>query len=109
MSSIGKIIAHMVPITPAVTAAHFSFILDERDTLETPAEKASRKVVVAVESITMRRPITPRPALSIITAISLSPVNIAADIPMMYIQQLTRPYTPVLTAAAATGFLASLV
>ena len=55
------------------------------------------------------RPAIPRPALIIIWAISLSPVKIAALIPITYIQQLMIPYVIALTAVALTGFSASLV
>lgn len=58
--------------------------------LDTPAEKASRKVVVTVENTTMTSAATLRPAFSIICAISVSPVKMAAPIPMTYIQMLMR-------------------
>ena len=59
--------------------------------LETPAEYASRYVVVTVERMTTPSPATPSPACSMICAMSDSPVRIAAPMPMKYIQQLTSP------------------
>ena len=52
------------------------------------------------------RPAILSPAFSKICAMSDSPVNSAAPIPMTYIQQLTMPYTMALTAVAFTGFSA---
>ena len=71
------------------TAAHFSFILEEIDTDETPAEYASKKVVVTVENTIIKSPTTPSPVFNIIWAISYSPVKIAAPIPIIYIKMLT--------------------
>ena len=69
----------------------------------------SRKVVVTVEKTIISKPAIPRPALIIICAISYSPVNTAAPKPIRYIQQLTTPYTILLTRLALTGSSASLV
>ena len=87
----------------------YSDALFDSDSLETPAEYASRKVVVTVDSTIIRSPAMPRPALSIICAISVSLVNMAAPIPIRYIQQLTAPYVTALTAVALAGSFASLV
>ena len=90
-------------------AAYFPLILLKMDSLEIPAEYASRNVVVTVEKTMISRPAILSPAFSKICAMSDSPVNSAAPIPMTYIQQLTMPYTMALTAVAFTGFSASLV
>ena len=58
---------------------------------ETPAECAAKKLVVTVEKTIIRSPTTPRPARREICAISEVPIPIAADIPIIYIQQLTSP------------------
>ena len=90
-------------------ATNLPLILPDRDSLDTPAEYASRKVVVTVENTIISSPATPRPALSIICAISDSPVKMAAPIPIIYIQQLITPYVMALAAVAFTGLAASLV
>ena len=46
---------------------------------------------IPIENTTIKSPIIPSPAFTIICATSLSPVNIAAPIPIIYIQQLTSP------------------
>ena len=51
----------------------------------------------------------PSPAFTIMTAMSYSPVKMAAPMPMTYIQQDTSPYTRTLTQVACTGFSASRV
>ena len=91
ISSMGNRMAPAIPITVTTTATHFPLIFSPRDSLEIPAEYASRKVVVTVENTMIRRPAIPSPAFTIIWAISDSPVKIAAPIPITYIQQLTRP------------------
>ena len=91
MSSIGKTMAPMVPSRAAAMAAYFPGILFEMDSKEIPAESASKNVVVTVEKMMISSPAVPRPAFSMICAMSLSPVRMAAPMPMMYIQQLTRP------------------
>ena len=75
----------------------------------TPAEKASRKVVVTVDSKTTRIPAIPMPAWSMMAAMSSCPVNKAAPMPMINIQELAIKYAPQLAAVARTGFLAVLV
>ena len=54
----------------------------------TPAEKASRKVVVTVDKRTTRIPATPMPAWTMMAAISSCPVNRAAPMPMRNIHEL---------------------
>ena len=54
--------AAAVPITVTTAAAHFSLIFDETDTEETPAEYASRNVVVTVENTMISSPAMPSPA-----------------------------------------------
>ena len=109
ISARGRKIAPTVPIMVTATATHFPLILTDSDSLEIPAEYASRKVVVTVENTIIRSPAMPRPAFTMICAISDSPVKMAAPMPIMYIQQLTTPYVTALTAVALTGFLAPLV
>ena len=74
MLSMGYTIAAMVPMAVTISAAHFSGIFSEIETQETPAEYASKKVVVTVENTIIKRPTTPRPAFTIICAMSYSPV-----------------------------------
>ena len=59
--------------------------------LETPAEYASKYVVVTVEKTIIRSPAIPRPAFNIIWSIPAFCAKIAAPIPIIYIQQLTTP------------------
>ena len=89
--SIGYTIAAIVPSTVTTIATCFPFHLFTTVSLEIPAEYASRNVVVTVENTMIRSPAIPRPAFSMICAISYSPVIIAAPIPITYIQQLTIP------------------
>ena len=91
ISSIGNTIAPKVPITVTATATHLDFILENIDSVDTPAEYTSKNVVVTVERTTIKSPIIPSPAFSKILAISDSIVNKAALIPIMYIQILTNP------------------
>ena len=105
----GNVEAAPVPTTVTATAAHFSFIPEEMDTLDTPAEYASRNVVVTVDSTTIRSPVRPSPAFTMMTEMSYSPVWMAAPIPMTYMKMLMMPYTAALAAVAAKGFSASLV
>ena len=91
ISSIGNNIAATVPITVTAIVTYFPFNFDKIVSLDIPAEYASRNVVVTVENTTIKSPIIPSPAFTIICATSLSPVNIAAPIPIIYIQQLTIP------------------
>ena len=63
----------------------------DRDSAEMPADQASRNVVVTVENTRITRAAMPRPALTMMTAMSYSPVKMAAPMPMTYIQQDTRP------------------
>ena len=109
ISASGRKIAPTVPMTVTATAASLPFTFAESDSPETPAEYASRKVVVTVENTMIKSPAMPRPAFTMICAISDSPVKMAAPMPIMYIQQLTKPYVIALTAVALTGFFASLV
>ena len=90
-SARGKKTAPAVPTMVTATANHLPFIFDDNDSLETPAEYASRKVVVTVENTMINRPAMPRPAFTMICAISDSPVKMAAPMPMTYIQQETTP------------------
>ena len=69
----------------------FSFHEGKIETADTPAEYASRNVVVTVEKMTMSRPAAPSQAWTMMDAISLSCVSRAAPKPMMYIQQLAIP------------------
>ncbi len=89
MLSIGKRIAQTAPITVTITAVHFSDAFAQIVLKEIEALQASRKVVVTVERMITTRAAFPRPALSMICAMSLSFVRIAAPIPIMYIQQDT--------------------
>ena len=84
----------MAPATPTMVttmAVFFPSSLWDRDSAEIPADQASKNVVVTVEKTRMTRAATPRPAFTIMTAMSYSPVNMAAPMPMTYIQQDTRP------------------
>ena len=72
-------------------AVFLPLIFPERDSAEIPADQASRKVVVTVENTKITRAAMPSPAFTIMTAMSYSPVKIAAPMPMTYIQQDTRP------------------
>ena len=74
MLSMLKRQAPTVPITVAMMPTVLPLSFFERLSQETPALKASRKVVVTVESIMMSSADTPSPALSIIWAMSLPPV-----------------------------------
>ena len=91
MSSMGQIIAAAVPITVTIMAAVLPLIFFEMVSQETPAEKASKNVVVTVENTTITSAAMLSPAFSIICAMSVWPVNMDAPMPMRYIQQLTRP------------------
>lgn len=59
-----------MPMTEAATAAHLLFKPLQMDWAEIPAERASRKVVVTVENMIIRRPAMPMPARTQISAIS---------------------------------------
>ena len=72
--SIGYTIAARAPTTVTAMAIYFPFSLWLRVSLEIPAEYASRKVVVTVEKMMISSPTIPRPAFTMIWAISLSPV-----------------------------------
>ena len=87
----GKRTAPAVPSRAAPTAIHFPGSRGLTDSAETPADQASRKVVVTVDKIRITRAAMPRPALTMMTATSDSPVKIAAPMPMVYIQVETRP------------------
>ena len=54
-----------------------------------PPIQASRKVVVTVENTRIISAAMPSPALTMMTAMSYSPVKMAAPMPMTYIQQDT--------------------
>ena len=109
ISSMGNSIAPTAPMTVTPMAVFLPLIFPERDSAEIPADQASRKVVVTVENTKITRAAMPSPAFTIMTAMSYSPVKMAAPIPMTYIQQDTRPYTTTLTQVAWTGFSASRV
>ena len=83
--------APMIPITVAATAIHFPLIFLDKDSLEIPADHASKNVVVTVENTIINYPAIPSPAFTMICAISDSPVKIEIPIPITYIQQLTNP------------------
>ena len=85
--------APMVPmmVTIMATCLPRPFSLSERDSAEMPEDQASRKVVVTVERTRMRRAAMPRPALTMTTAMSDSPVTMAAPMPMTYIHTEIRP------------------
>ena len=110
MSARGRMIAPSVPKAVTISATILPEIFlpngAPMDSDETPALFASKNVVVTVEKMMMIRPAAPMPVFSMICAMSDSPVKIAIDMPMAYIQQLTRPYTIELAAVAATGFAA---
>ena len=91
ISSIGTRMAPAVPIIVTATATHLPGIFPIIDSVETPAEYASRNVVVTVERTTIKRPTMPSPAFRSICAISDSIVNNAALIPIIYIHVLTSP------------------
>ena len=91
MSSIGKRIAPATPMTVTAMAVFLPSSLGVRLSAEIPALHASRKVVVTVENTRMTSAAMPRPALTMMTAMSYSPVKMAAPMPMTYIQQDTRP------------------
>ena len=91
MSSMGNSMAPAVPSRAAPTAIHLPESRGLMDSAEMPADQASRKVVVTVDRIRMARAARPRPAFTMMTAMSDSPVKIAAPMPMAYIQVETRP------------------
>ena len=91
MLSMLKRTAPAVPRIATTTAASFPLIFGESVSEEIPALNASKKVVVTVERIMITSPAMPSPALTIIEAMSLSPVKIAAPMPIMYIHELTAP------------------
>ena len=105
----GNSIAAAVPMTVTAMAVFLPSSFSERDSAEIPADHASRKVVVTVENTRITSAAMPSPAFTMITAISYSPVKMAAPMPMTYIQQDTSPYTITLTQVACTGFAASRV
>ena len=109
MLSIGKIIAAAVPIIVTATAINFSGSFSQIVLAETPALYASRNVVVTVERINMKSATIPSLAFTIIFAMSVSPVRIAAPIPIMYIQQEIIPYVRAETKVALNGFSAYFV
>ena len=86
----GKHMAAPVPMTVAPMATFLPSIFPERDSAEIPADQASRKVVVTVDRTRITSAAMPRPALTIMAAMSPSPVSMAAPMPMTYIQQDTR-------------------
>ena len=91
MSSIGKRMAATVPMTATTMAVFLPFSFAERLSAEIPALHASKKVVVTVESTKITSAAIPSPAFTIMTAMSYSPVKMAAPMPMTYIQQDTAP------------------
>ena len=74
MSSIGKSIAATVPMTVTTTATHLPESFLERLSEEMPALQASRKVVVTVERMRITSAAMPRPAFTMMRAMSPSPV-----------------------------------
>ena len=74
MSSMGNSMAAAVPTAVTATAVHFPLIRALSDSAEMPADQASRKVVVTVDKTRITSAARPRPALTMMTAISLSPV-----------------------------------
>ena len=97
------------PITETSMAAVFSFISFVILVVLTPAEYTSRYVVVMVEKIIISMAIVPAPAFDSIIDMSLSPVKIAAAMPIMYIQLLVSIYVEALIAEAAMPFFDFLV
>ena len=91
MSSIGKRMAPATPMTVTTMAVFLPFSLGVRLSAEMPADQASRNVVVTVENTRITSAAMPSPALTMMTAMSYSPVKIAAPMPMTYIQQDTSP------------------
>ena len=83
--------AAAVPMTVTAMAVFLPLNFADRLSAEMPALHASRKVVVTVEKTKMTSAAMPSPALTMITAMSYSPVKMAAPMPMTYIQQETAP------------------
>ncbi len=107
--SIGYTIAATVPITVTTMATCFPFHLLKQSQLEIPAEYASRNVVVTVENTMIRSPAMPRPAFTMICAISYSPVYDRSSHSDHIHPAADDPYATALTAVAFTGSFASLV
>lgn len=105
---IGTKIAMTVPMIQVTIAMVFSISLVVILSALTPAEYTSRYVVVTVENIMIIKANTPSPALTMIFPISLSPVNIAALIPIIYIQQLVMKYTTTLTMVVFLGLTTTM-
>ena len=91
ISSIGNKIAATVPMTVTTMAVFLPSSLAERLSAEMPADQASKKVVVTVENTKITSAAMPSPALTMMTAMSYSPVKMAAPMPITYIQQDTSP------------------
>ena len=83
--------APSVPMTVTTMAVFLPSSLADRLSAEMPALHASKNVVVTVENTRMTSAAMPSPALTMMTAMSYSPVKIAAPMPMTYIQQDTAP------------------
>ncbi len=103
---IGVNMAITVPSTHIIIDAVFSLTFLFIFVKLTPAEYASRNVVVTVDSNTIAKAATPSPAFNKICAISDEPANIAAPSPIIYIQQLPVKVARTLAMAAPFGFLA---
>ena len=91
MSSMGNRMAPTVPMTVTAIATCLPFSLAQMLSEEMPALHASRKVVVTVDSTRITSAAMPRPACTMMAAMSLWPVKMAAPMPMRYIQLLTTP------------------
>lgn len=64
MSVKGRNTAPNTPKKVTPIATHLPFILFEIDSLDTPAEYASKNVVVTVENTIIKSPAMPRPAFT---------------------------------------------
>ncbi len=91
ISSMGNRMAPATPTRVVTMATVLPLSFPDRDSAEIPADQASRKVVVTVENTRITRAAMPRPAFTMMTAMSYSPVKMAAPMPMTYIQQDTSP------------------
>ncbi|MPN27611.1 hypothetical protein SDC9_175045 [bioreactor metagenome] len=67
---------------------------------ETPAEYASKQVVVTVDSTTTPKAITPKLTPNKIAPMSEFPITIAAPSPMIYIKELPKKYPKKLPIAS---------
>ena len=90
MLSMGHIIAATVPKAATTIATTLTLTFSVMDLKDIPAEKASRKVVVTVEKITISIPAIPNPAAIMISARSILFKQSTAPIPIIYMNIDTR-------------------